>query len=638
MNYRILTGLDDISAELAGDEPVAFDFETAPDDAWRDEERAALDAHKAHIVGCSFSTKEDDAFYVPMAHRVGRNVEDVPALMKMLTERVFMNTQRVKICHNLAFEAMFLYAQGIVIQEPCYDTIAAAQLTTKGPMEYRTLQDSGLKKLATQLFMADMPSFESVTNGRHFDEMNPDDWETTRYACADSDYTLRLYHKFNAWFPKYLPRHQWVVEHLESPTAVYVGMMKYNGILMDRPLMESKRSLCDENIAVCREKIDAITGGVDIGANAGTKALRDWLFDAQQLPILTKTDKGAPATDDEAMILLKEWCEENRPELVHLFDAILEYRKWSKLKTTYLDGYTRAINNATGRIHPDLMPLKAATGRFACANPNLQNQVAAGQDPIGVRNFMIAPEGWSLLEVDYSQAEIRLVAYLSQDKVLLDAYRHGEDVHAITTSAVFSIPLEEAKDKSLPEYKHRRTVAKGTMFGIMYGIAGKGLSRNLHTNAGVVVTPEECNRYIAGILDKYKGLAAWQKTTKRSAADAMFVETALGRRRYLPDIRSRDHAKRSTSERMAINTPVQGLGADCLKYSMANLVKALADKDYIRPVLTVHDSLVFEVRDDRIDEARTIVRTCMETPPPLPSFMPLVADAAHGKRYGQLKE
>lgn len=396
MNYRILTNLDEISAKLAGDEPIAFDFETAPDDAWRDEDRAALDAHKAHIVGCSFSTKEDDAFYVPVAHRVGRNVEDVPVLMKLLTERVFMNTQRVKICHNLAFEAMFLYAQGIVIQEPCYDTIAAAQLTTKGPMEYRTLHDSGLKKLATQLFMADMPSFESVTNGRHFDEMNPDDWETTRYACADSDYTLRLYHKFNAWFPKYLPRHQWVVEHLESPTAVYVGMMKYNGILMDRPLMESKRSLCDENIAVCREKIDAITGGVDIGANAGTKALRDWLFDAQQLPILTKTDKGAPATDDEAMILLKEWCEENRPELVQLFDAILEYRKWSKLKTTYLDGYTRAINNATGRIHPDLMPLKAATGRFACANPNLQNQVAAGQDPIGVRNFMIAPEGWSL--------------------------------------------------------------------------------------------------------------------------------------------------------------------------------------------------------------------------------------------------
>ena len=638
MNYRTITDLGEIDTALSGDKPVAFDIETAPDDGYRDEDRAALDAHKAHIVGISFSIHEGRAFYAPIAHRAGRNVEDVPALMKLLTERVLTNTRRVKICHNLAFEAMFFYALGVVIQEPCYDTIAAAQLSMNGPMQFRTLHESGLKLLATQLFMADMPSFTSVTNGRHFDEMDPAEWDTTRYACADSDYTLRLYYKFNDWFRKYLPRHQWVVEHLESPTAVYVGMMKYNGILMDRPLMESKRSLCDENIAALRGKIDAITGGVDIGANAGTKALRDWLYDTQQLPVLSRTEKGVPATDDEAMILLKEWCAENRPELSTLFDAILEYRKWSKLKTTYLDGYISAISSATGRVHPDLMPLKAATGRFACANPNLQNQVAASEDPIGVRNFMIAPEGWSLLEVDYSQAEIRLVAYLSQDQVLLDAYRHGEDVHAITTSAVFSIPLEEAKDKSLPEYKHRRTVAKGTMFGIMYGIAGKGLSRNLHTNAGVVVTPDQCKQYIAGILDKYKGLAKWQKTTKRSASDAMFVETALGRRRYLPDIRSRDHGKRATSERMAINTPVQGLGADCLKYSMANLVKALADKDYIRPVLTVHDSLVFEVRDDRLDEATALVQDCMQVPPPLPDFMPLVAEAAHGKRYGQLKE
>ena len=273
-----------------------------------------------------------------------------------------------------------------------------------------------------------------------------------------------------------------------------------------------------------------------------------------------------------------------------------------------------------------------------CISGNCQNSPQPGQDTIGVRNFMIAPEGWSLLEVDYSQAEIRLAAYLSQDEVLLDAYRRDEDVHASTTSAVFNIPLEEAKNKSLPEYKHRRTVAKGTMFGIMYGIAGRGLSRNLHTNAGVVVSPEQCNQYIDGILGKYRGLAKWQRSTKRSAADAMFVETALGRRRYLPDIRSRDRGKRSTSERMAINTPVQGLGADCLKFSMANLVKALADKDYIRPILTVHDSLVFEVRDDRIDEATAIVRGCMETPPPLPNFMPLVAAAAHGKRYGELKD
>ena len=706
--------------------------------------------------------------------------------------------------------------------------------------------------------------------------------------------------------------------------------------------MASKQTLCEENIATCLEKIDKITGGINIGANASTKAFRDWLYADQKLPVLNRTEKGMPAMDDEAMTLLKEWCQDNKPGLTGLFDDVIEYRKWGKLKTTYLDGYTRAINPVTGRIHPDLMPLKAATGRFACQNPNcyddqteiltrrgfilfselteedevaqwesgdiyfvkptdiivreyhgemevlknqhidlvvtpdhrclLQNRknnqfyvvpardyskdakqihagqfafgkqslsqaecvlIAAtqadgcvrgrniefqfvkarkllrllnaiheldipysdsirtngqvsitvkecetvghilellgerkawgpwilnydrktvkaileelpnwdgcftrgnhysssvkenadwmqilyaltgirahlrtyrngnpnstnnyqvditdrdyslvsnldhttvmydgkvycvtvpssfimvrrngqicvsgncqnapqpGQDTIGVRDFFIAPEGWSLLECDYSQAEIRLCAYLSQDQVLLDAYRNHEDVHALTTSAVFRIPLEEAKDKSRPDYKHRRTVAKGTLFGIMYGIAGRGLSRNLHTNAGVIVSPDECNSYIDGILEKYSAMARWQTTTKRSAFDACYVETALGRRRYLPNIRSRDRGLRGSAERMAINTPVQGLCADCLKLSMAKLVAALKDRDYIRPILTVHDSLVFEVRDDKIEEATAIVLECMQSPPPLKNFMPLIAEASHGKRYGQLKE
>ena len=638
MNYRIVANLDEISAELSGNEPIAFDIETAPDDGYRDEDRASLDAHKSHIVGCSFSVKEGSAFYVPVAHRAGQNISAPEAFWRIVQEKVLENPTRVKIAHNLAFEAAFFYKMGIVIQKPCYDTIAAAQMTLKAPYEYRGLHDSGLKLLATQFFQAEMPSFSEVTNGRHFDEMDPMDWETTRYACADSDYTLRLYNKFNGWFDRYLPAHRWIVENLESPTAVYVGMMKYNGILMDKPLMDSRQSLCDEKIAALRQKIDSMMGGVNIGANASTKAFREWLYFTQRLPVLNRTEKGMPATDDEAMILLKEWCQANKPELAGLFDSVIEYRKWSKLKTTYLDGYSKAINNATGRIHPDLLPLKAATGRFSCSNPNLQNQLAAGDDPIGVRNFMIAPKGWSLLECDYSQAEIRLAAYLSQDQVLLEAYSRGDDVHEITTSAVYNIPLEEAKDKNRQDYKHRRTVAKQTLFGIMYGIAGPGLSRNLHTNAGVVVTPEECGSYIESILARYSGIAHWQQVMKSTARQNVYVETALGRRRYLPNIRSRDRSLRSGAERMAINTPVQGLGADCLKYAMGLLVEALKDKEYIRPVLTVHDSLVFEVRDDKLEEATKVVLDCMQAPPPLSNFMPLVADAAHGKRYGQLKE
>ena len=337
------------------------------------------------------------------------------------------------------------------------------------------------------------------------------------------------------------------------------------------------------------------------------------------------------------MVMLAEWCAEHRPELVLLFELVQEYRKWSKLKTTYIDGYLRFINPASGRIHPDLLPLATETGRFACRRPNLQNQCQPGNDYVGVRNFIVSPEGWLLMEADYSQVELRIVAYLSQDAVMLDAYKNGEDIHSITTSAVFGISREEAADKHHSEYKHRRTVAKSTMFGILYGIGAKGLSVNLKASAGVRASVEQCEQYIAGIKARYTNLAAWQQYAKETARRRQYAQTALGRRRYLPGIRSQDFRRRASSERMAMNTPVQGLAADCLKLAMGRLVKTLADKPYIRPVMTVHDSLVYEVRADHVDEAAALVKGCMEALPPLENFMPLVAEVAVGERYGELE-
>lgn len=637
MDYKTIYTKDEIRHYIAGANVVAFDFETAPDDGWRGEPKAALDAHKAHIVGVSLSVSEGSAVYVPLAHKAGDNVSDRTNILECLREAVFENRSVVKAAHNLAFEAMFLYALGIVVCEPCYDTIAAAQLTLKSKFEFRKLSDSGLKLLAASLFGADMPDFSAVTAGRYFDELNPQDAETVRYACADSDYTLRLYHKFNGWFDRYLPKHRLIVEHIESPTAIYCGMMKYNGVPVDVEAMKQKQKEAETKLYALRAEIDEMTGGVDIGANASTSAFKQYLYKDLGLPVLKTTGKHQEAIDDAAMIMLAEYCKEKRPELVRLFELVQEYRKWGKLKSTYIDGYMIHINTATGKIHPDLMPLSTETGRFACRRPNLQNQIAPSTDPVGVRNFITAPDGWVLMEADYSQAEIRLVAYVSNDKVLLDAYKNGVDVHAITTSAVFGIPIEEAMDHTNPHYKHRRTVAKGTMFGIMYGITGAGLSRNLYTNAGISLTKEECDSYIKGILCKYTGMAAWQKSQKKLAGECMYVETAMGRRRYLPFIRSSNRQEKSYAERMAINTPVQGLGADCLKHSMALLIRELKGRDYIRPILTVHDSLVFLVREDHVDEAKGLVKKCMETPPPLPNFMSLVADVSVGKRYGDLE-
>lgn len=217
--------------------------------------------------------------------------------------------------------------------------------------------------LAASLFGADMPSYTAVTNGRHFDEMNPQDYETVRYACADSDYTLRLYHKFNNWFEKYLPAHRVIAENIESPTAVYCGLMKYNGVPVNKELMLKRQAEAAEKIKEIRENIDEITGGVNIGENAGTSAFRQYLFETLKLPVMKVTEKNQTAADDAVMQMLKEWCEENKPELVNLFKLVQDYRKWGKLKSTYIDGYLIHVNTATGRIHPDLMPLGTETGQ-----------------------------------------------------------------------------------------------------------------------------------------------------------------------------------------------------------------------------------------------------------------------------------
>ena len=424
MNYRCETNLQEIEKYLRGAGVVAFDFETAPLPAYRDDNKAALDAHRSHIVGVSLSVAEGSAIYVPLRHLRGPNA-DPEQIIPFLRGALWMNPAVVKIAHNLSFEAMFLYALGVVVQPPCYDTIAAAQMTLKTTFEFRALSDSGLKKLVPELLGDELPTFEDVTEGRFFDELASDDPDTVRYACADSDYALRLYRRFNEWFDAYLPRHRWIVENIESPTAVYCSLMKYNGLLMDETAMIRKQGECAARLLELREKIHAMTGDVEIGANAGTQAFKDYLFKTLGLPVLKTTAKNAEAADDQTMVMLAEWCADHRPELVPLFELVQEYRKWSKLKTTYIDGYLRFINPVTGRIHPDLLPLATETGRFAARNPNMQNCPRKTNDPVGVRSFILAPEGHVLVSCDFSQIELRVGAFYCRDPKMLETYGTG---------------------------------------------------------------------------------------------------------------------------------------------------------------------------------------------------------------------
>ena len=637
MGYKCVYMLSEIKEYLKNTVLFAFDFETSPRDKWRNDKSAALDAHKADITGISFSVSEGTAIYVPLKHRSGRNAENQAAIWDYL-KLLFESKDVIKVAHNLAFESMFLYARGIVLQKPCYDTIAASQLTLKSKWEFRSLADSGLKTLAPALCKAEMTEFSTVTEGRFFDELNPQEENTIRYACADSDYTLRLYHVFNQWFDRFLPKHRTIVEEVESPTSVYVGIMKYNGILVDKSAMLKKQAEATEKIVSIRKEIAGIIGNVEIGANASTSAFKKYLFVDLGLPVMKTTAKHQEAADDETMILLKEWCESNRPELARLFDLVQEYRKWGKLKSTYIDGYLRFIDEDTGRIHPDLIPLGTETGRFASRNPNMQNCPQKDNDPIGVRKFIISPAGKVLLSLDFSQIELRVGAFYCRDKRMLETYRTGGDIHAQTTSVIYRIPFEEAADKNAPHYKERRTIAKNCNFGVFYGLFPTGLQRTLKFKAGLNPTLSECETIIQNLKSGYPGLAKWQDEVKKRAAVSCYTETWLGRRRYLLGIRSSDWGKKSFAERCALNTPIQGTAADILKLACGRIISGLPERLWLKPILQIHDELVFELPEDKADEAVVFIKECMETQP-FPEFdVPIVAEASVGRNFGEMKE
>jgi DNA polymerase-1 len=637
MGYKCVYTLAEIQEYLKNTSLFAFDFETSPRDKWRNEKSAALDAHKADITGISFSVSDGTAIYVPLKHRSGRNAENQTSIWEYL-KLLFESKDVIKVAHNLAFESMFLYARSIVLQKPCYDTIAASQLTLKSKWEFRSLADSGLKTLAPALCKAEMTEFSTVTDGRFFDELNPQNEKTIRYACADSDYTLRLYHVFNQWFDRFLPKHRTIVEEVESPTSVYVGIMKYNGILVDRSAMLKKQAEAAEKIGSIRNEIAGIIGNVEIGANASTSAFKKYLFVDLGLPVMKTTAKHQEAADDETMILLKEWCESNRPELVRLFDLVQDYRKWGKLKSTYIDGYLRFIDENTGRIHPDLMPLGTETGRFASRNPNMQNCPQKDNDPIGVRKFIIAPAGKVLLSLDFSQIELRVGAFYCRDKRMLETYRTSGDIHAQTTSVIYRIPFEEAADKNAPHYKERRTIAKNCNFGVFYGLFPTGLQRTLKFKAGLNPTLAECETIIQNLKAGYPGLARWQDEVKKRTAVSCYTETWLGRRRYLLGIRSSDWGKKSFAERCALNTPIQGTAADILKLACGRIISGLPERLWLKPLLQIHDELVFELPEDKVDEAVAFIKKCMETQP-FPEFdVPIVAEASIGRNFGEMKE
>jgi DNA polymerase I len=638
MDYRCITELKEIESYIEGAGEVAFDFETAPREEFRHIEYAALDPHRSDIVGISLSVREGSAVYIPLRHKIGSNA-DFEEVINLLKERVFLNENIIKIAHNMSFEAMFLYKHNIVLQAPVYDTIAASQLTLKNAVEFRNLGDSGLKTLVPELLGIELPKFSEVTDGRHFDELPAQQEETVRYACADSDFTMRLYHHFNSWFRGFIPRHETLVREVESPTSVFVGLMKFNGIKVDLKLIQEKQLEAEHRLYELKASINKLAGrNINIGANASTEDFKKFLYSELRLPILKTTAKSREAADEEALILLKEWCSERRSELVEFLEKVLEYRKWSKLKSTYINGIVIYVCPETTAVHADFFPLGTETGRFASRKPNLQNLPRKGSDPIGIRNFFRARQGHVFLDFDLSQIELRVGAYYCRDEKMLRTYRQGGDIHGQTTAVIYKIPFEVAVNKGAENYKERRVTAKNCNFGVFYGLFPKGLQKTLHFKAGLTTSLLQCEGIIYNLKKGYPGLSRWQEEAKRTARLKAYSETALGRRRYLKGINSLDFGVKSYWERCALNTPIQGTAADILKLAIGRIIKGMVDYPYLRPILQIHDEIMFEVPLDKVSEAAAFIKECMEAVPFEGFDVPIVAEGAVGESFGELIE
>jgi DNA polymerase-1 len=646
-NYRMTTD-ELVVADYLGDAVVvAFDFETAPRLAWREDRTAALDPHRGEIVGISLAVAPTlaenngyDALYIPLGHHdpdgAGFNAE-AGAVFDFLRQRVFEHPGVIKVAHNLAFEAKFLLARGIALVAPVYDTMAGALLIYREQGHFRTLAEVGLKTLARDWLGLTLPGFVDVVGLGSFADLDPRAPATIAYACADADLARRLYELESDWFQKNIPTHEKLVKALESPVALFTARMELRGFLADQAGIAAAASACCKQLEIYQNDLES--GGnrsVRVGKNAATDDLKAYLFEELGLPVVKHTDTGKASLDEDAIGQLLAYCRAQGLPAAAYLEAISAYRGLGKLYKTYVLGLADKINPATGAIHTRLMPLGTTTGRFSSAQPNCQNLPVGAVHGIAVRDFLMARPGHTLVAVDYSQIELRIGAWFTGDANLLAVYREGGDIHAVTTAAVYGIPLAEALDKSHPDYKARRTVAKNINFGIFYGLYPRGLQDILRVKAGLSLSLEACEAMIFNLRLAYPGLSPWQQQTKAAARYHETVDTALGRRRCLPGINAPDQGLQQHFERAALNHPIQGTAADILKLAMVRLEAGLAEWPGIHPLLTVHDEIVFEVETGQLEAAIAWIVAVMEARP-FPEFdVPLAVEVTVGGRYGSL--
>ena len=582
--------------KITGAKLTAFDTETT-----------GLDYMEAEIVGLSLAVENGEACYIPVAHDYPGAPDQLPRteVLKKLN-RFLVDDTKKKVGHHLKYDAHILRRYDIVLAGMQFDSMLESYVLNS----VATRHD--MDSVAKHYLGKETIHYEDIA-GRGAKQLtfNQIDLETAApYAAEDADITLQLHTALWTQLGEQSALKK-VYEEIEQPLVPVLLEMEEIGVLVDRKMLTRQSSELAKTMAKLETKAHELAGGP---FNLGSpKQLQQILFEQLELPVIRKTPKGQPSTAEDVLVELANDYE--------LPAVIIEYRSVSKLKSTYTDKLPLQINERTGRIHTSYHQAVAATGRLSSTDPNLQNIPIRTAEGRRIRQAFIAPQGQVLLAADYSQIELRIMAHLSADEGLLKAFAKELDVHRATAAEVFELTLEDVT-------ADQRRSAKAINFGLMYGMSAFGLAKQLGISRG------EAQAYVDLYFDRYPGVKAYMDNIRETASEQGYVETVFGRRLYLPEINARNAQRRQYAERSAINAPMQGTAADIIKKAMITVHDWLnTDKPGARMIMQVHDELVFEVDENKIDAVRARVIELMSGAADL--SVPLKVDAGVGLNWDE---
>ena len=567
-----------------------------------DTETTSLVSRHAELVGISLAPAEGKACYVPVAHLTGEQL-DITVVLNHVSN-LLADPTLTMVGHNLKYDLTVLETVGLIPRCVLADTMLMSYVLDAAGGRH------DMDSLAKRLLGVDTISYEDVC-GKGAKQIGfaavPLE-QASEYAAEDADITLRLFNQFSRRLADE-PSLQSIYQDLELPVMLVLREMEIHGALLDSAILRSQSKSLGTRLEELESEAQTLAGRPF--NLASPKQLQEILFDELKLPVLKKTPKGAPSTNEE---VLKELAlDYPLPKL------LIEHRSLSKLKGTYTDKLPDDCDPADGRVHTSFHQAVTSTGRLSSSDPNLQNIPIRTEEGRRIRKAFVAPSGWSVMAADYSQIELRIMAHLSADQSLVDAFSRGDDIHRATAAEVFDLEPMFVTDE-------QRRRAKAINFGLIYGMSAFGLARQLG------IERAEAAAYIDRYFERYPGVRHYMDSTRAMAHEKGYVETVFGRRLTLPDIRARQVPIRQAAERAAINAPMQGTAADIIKRAMLKVQKALATTNLgCNLLLQVHDELVFEVRDQDLDGVRQIVRIEMEAAAEL--AVPLIVEIGSGESW-----